>query len=103
LTGADDEELRHFFGAYFHQDWDLDASSAEGVFALYVQDSTTEHRRRVIDQLARLARDTHDDAALDEKLFELGCYYSPTAEGKTSRQWMQDVMAILRRSLESEA
>ena len=37
--------LRGFLGAYFHQDWELDAANTQEVVAQYVEVSTPEERR----------------------------------------------------------
>jgi hypothetical protein len=87
------EKLKQFFGAYFHQDWLLDAAHPDEVVEAFLREG---HDAAELAQLGRLideySRQEVDDAALERALFtELGCYYMPSADGISARKWLQDV------------
>ena len=46
--------LRGFFGANFHQDWQLDAANTQEVVAQYVEVSTPEERRVLSQAILRI-------------------------------------------------
>ncbi|WP_194727473.1 contact-dependent growth inhibition system immunity protein [Noviherbaspirillum malthae] len=95
-------ELKQFFGAYFHQDWNLDASAPDDVVRLFISDGYSN------DELINLAKDIEkyaatktDDAATEEGLLkELGCYYMPSADNVGAKAWLNHVATLLRSAIE---
>ena len=92
------EQLRQVFGAYFHQDWDLDAPDVDGVIDQFIAD---QRGRAQLVQLAALvdayADSFQNDSELARALInELWCDYLPRTAGTTAREWMQHVATRLR-------
>lgn len=95
---ARDELLFQFFGGYFHQDWDVDASSWEEVVAMFVRASSAEEVRALREALVAWL----EGAARvgQASLFtELGCYYDPAADGLTEREWVERIVGELSREV----
>lgn len=96
---AHHEQLRQFLGAYFHQDWPLEADDWPAVVAQYVRENGADHGRAVADALDSLARSTPDDAELERIVHhDLGCDYDPRPDlgGPTLRRWLSQVADALR-------
>lgn len=98
LTLEELDVLRSFFGAYFHQDWTLDASDPDHIVKMFLDDAARSYEELVL--LARLivaiASRAVDDAALERALFaELQCYYLPSADGLSAREWLRHVSSLL--------
>ena len=56
LRSHDDAELsllRHFFGAYFHPDWNCDAEDPESVVRSFVAEATPEGRTVQADAIVK--------------------------------------------------
>lgn len=93
------ELLKQFFGAYFHEDWDLEAENPKEIVALYAADVAEDQRRAVGKAILRYIDHVGDDTELKEKLFsELGCYYTPDADELAARDWLKRVAAQLLKS-----
>lgn len=92
------EELHQFFGAYFHQDWTLEADSPDEVVRIFINDGFCR------SELMNLATDVEtyadsklNDAAAEEGLMsELGCYYLPSADNTGAKAWLCHVATLLR-------
>ena len=94
--------LRGFFGAYFHQDWELDAANTQEVVAQYVEVSTPEERRVLSQAILEYCNRFTDDRELEEALYrELYCEYPPSADGLTAKGWLESVAAQFLKSTES--
>jgi hypothetical protein len=78
----------------FHEDWKLDASTADDVVSRYACDSPEDHLRLVARELDDLLA-TSDEPALERYLDEIGCQYTPSVHGQTNRAWLQHVRALL--------
>ncbi|MDV3130184.1 contact-dependent growth inhibition system immunity protein [Mycobacterium sp. 21AC1] len=95
--GSISTDLYQFFGAYFHQDWDLEADDWEGIVDKYSASST-----RTSQQLQALA--THLDKLLDicpdselpGVMMEMGGFYDPRPE-MTYTEWLGQVADRLRQ------
>lgn len=91
------EELKNFFAGYFHEDWPEEAEDAAGVLELYMSQNVDEaaHHRLAKGIQAFIACHT-DDAELERALFsELGCYYMPSTEHQSTREWLEQIAAKL--------
>jgi hypothetical protein len=86
--------LSQFFGCYFHQDWGLEAGSADEIISRYLAESPTTVRG-VIDELDRLLALRLTEPELRSTLLELSCYYDPTPEGGTYSGWLRHVKELL--------
>jgi hypothetical protein len=91
--------LAHFLGAYFHEDWPEEADDPVGVVERYLLDHESPSERRMLaDDIERFVKSIEDDASLAEALFkELLCYYDPSADNQTAREWLTDIVTLLRQ------
>jgi hypothetical protein len=101
LTDDRMERLISFFAGYFHESFLYEVGSAEAVIDTYLREG---YPAREVEGLAmdvvEYADACPDDAELSERLFdELGCYYDPTAGGRSAREWMYGVASRLLRSV----
>lgn len=89
-------ELGQFFGAYFHQDWDMEADNWQGVVDMYVDDDpNAEHLRTLADEIDDL-RQSRPEPELGRFLLDTaGCYYSP--DPLPHRDWLGEVAHRLRQ------
>ena len=98
ITELQRTTLRHFFAAYFHQDWMHTEGTVERVIESYaadVRDPTAFDT--VVEGIAALIADHPDDDALSESLFrQFSCYYSPKAVGDSTARWLREVAERVR-------
>lgn len=92
------KELRHFFGAYFHEDWVLEVADWQGVVDSYVQDEEPS-----VDLLRSLIHEIDEVSARcaepDMRRFvtrTLGANYYPLPEF-TYTEWLGQIAARLRK------
>jgi len=84
--------LRQFFGAYFHQDWECDASDTKSVVSEYMKTATARENRLLAEAALQYSAEFNNDGDLEESLFtDLGCYYLPSGDGLSAKPWLQDV------------
>lgn len=88
------EELSQFFGCYFHQDWDLDDHSWEGVVWRYVAESGRSTAHFIAEKIMKLANSAGADDELAEAVQGFGCYYCPDSRSGM-RTWLRDLSAVL--------
>lgn len=88
--------LKQFIGAYFHQDWDLEHSTADDVINFYKHDvdcKTLSFLRVDIESLCGLGL---DDTELQDILFnEMGCSYNYPHEWESSKAWLAHILTII--------
>jgi hypothetical protein len=90
------ELLAQFFGGYFHEDWSLDAKSPNEVVDAYRRDSNAERRLELSKAIQEYSERFANGGELSDRLFhDLGCYYDPTADGVSARDWLQSVSSQL--------
>ncbi len=92
--------LWHLFGAFFHQDWCLEADSWPDVIRNFAQGEKAGELEAVAADLDRLLLDFPDDDGLDHELYYvLGCECVPcTNLGDPSvRVWLGQVSEYLRQ------
>jgi len=94
------ERLRQFFGAYFHQDWSLDAPDADGIIDRFIADAPD---RATLASLAALIDAFREgqraEAQLERALHtELWCEFVPSAAGMRTSAWLQHVSRRLRNA-----
>jgi hypothetical protein len=92
---TDEFVVSQFLGGYFHQDWDVVASSEEGVVSEFLSSKPTESERALlVHSLRRVAEQGIDS----EKLFRTyGCFCRPEDIGKTPRQWLVDLAQLIEK------
>jgi hypothetical protein len=95
---ADDfTELKSFLGAYFHQDWDMEASEADEMVFLFLRDKPEANKiNRIVDQIGRYVDTRKDESVIERGLYEeLDCEYVPSADGMSAGDWLRHVAALL--------
>ena len=90
-------DVEQFFGAYFHQDWLLEADDWQGVVDQYSALPT-----RTSQQLYALAkhvdefRDSRPASELPTAMMDIGGFYDPRPE-MTYREWLGQIAERLRQ------
>jgi hypothetical protein len=94
-------ELDQFFGAYFHQDWDLEADDWQGIVDQFSASATrtSEQLNELADNLDHLTSQYSEDR-LATVISSLGGYYNPRPE-MTFTNWLQQVAERLRENAKS--
>lgn len=97
MTAGDFAELKSFFSGYFHEDWEMDVSDPDEVVSQFLRSEPGSNEiDRIVDQIGRYVGTGRDDAAIERGLLEeLGCYYMPSADGMSARDWLKHVAALL--------
>lgn len=91
--------LESFFSGYFHEDWDLDADTTEDVARLYRSQVSAQKATEIADEIGQLLDDLLSEEDLQKFLFErLGCYYDPTLDGQTFREWLETLARLMRNN-----
>ena len=85
--------------AYFHQDWDIEARSANEIVGQYLAESESIARAGVIDDLHQLLSRGLTENELSSTLLELSCYYDPTPDGFSYAEWLHIVKELLSQHL----
>jgi hypothetical protein len=100
MTQGQIDTLRQFFGAYFHQDWDLDESGPDGVIDRFINDSADSGKLNSLASLIDAFQDTYsDEAELEYALHaDLWCEFDPRGEGMSTRSWLRHVSMRLREA-----
>jgi len=91
----DNEQLSHLFGAYFHQDWTLDAPSWKHVVRQYLKDEGSAAGDLAADAAFTLADSALSDQDLAAHIAKLGCYYWPGGT-QAFRPWLKSLALELR-------
>jgi len=90
---TDDEalaETRDFLSTYFHEDWVDEAADAEEVVERFLATNPKAERlRRLARGIETFTKTYENDRDLEAALFaELHCNYMPSADGSSSRAWL---------------
>jgi hypothetical protein len=99
MNNERDDRLRQFFGAYFHQDWDVEgATSWQDVITQFLSENPSSRARAARDDLRSWLDDT---AAEDAQSLppDFCCDYDPASDGLTERRWVEQILALLERHL----
>ena len=90
-------DLFQFFAGEFHEDWSLEAATADEVVEAFTTTHSQDERMRLAQRMDAFAAGIPDDQALAHALFnDLGCYYDPSADGQSARAWLERVAERLR-------
>jgi hypothetical protein len=88
------DSISQFFGAYFHQDWDIVAEDWTGVVEDYATDSTAAHLRNLAHDIDAF-RASRDEAALAVSMSTyVHCAYNPRP--LTYQEWLRQIADQLR-------
>lgn len=90
-------KLAQFLGAYFHQDWTLEASSSAEVISNYAKRASGTNRAALAGEVKALRAEKLKEPQLAKRLTELGACLEPSAEGLTCTAWL----AALETALET--
>jgi hypothetical protein len=90
-----DRDLEQLFGAYFHQDWELDHASWQAVAEQFVEDSGAHLTEHVAIKLSELSESLVSDYEIGQAVQAMGCYYWPGSE-VGYRSWLQQLAAHLQ-------
>ncbi|MGV9803614.1 contact-dependent growth inhibition system immunity protein [Mycobacterium sp. NPDC003449] len=94
--GSISMNLYQFFGAYFHQDWDLEADDWEGIVDSYAGDHPTAESLRMLAQEIDSLREARSEQNLEQYLVNtVGVYYGP--EPLTYKEWLGQIADRLRQ------
>jgi hypothetical protein len=96
-AGPIDEDLRQFFGAYFDQDWKLDAADWQDVVRRFAGESGPERQALVAARIRGLLAGEASDARLAATVQAMGCYFWAGSPSET-RQWLVQLADRLERS-----
>ena len=91
--------LWQMFGAFFHQDWDMEGDDWPHLVRNFAGGQPQSELDATAAELAQLMADCPDDAALERELFDvLGCEYLPRPDlgGPTVREWLGQIAGFLR-------
>jgi hypothetical protein len=94
MTESNDFKLlSNFCGAYFHEDWMLDASAADEVLDVFLRERhTPEQLRQLVNEIAAFAAIHRDDDALEHALWQqFGCNYSPSVDKISASDWLRKI------------
>jgi hypothetical protein len=89
------EQLRQFFGGYFHQDWDIEGATASEILHVYFRDHPSTEELMVLVHALRelMQRFPNDDELYAHISQELWCEYFP-GSGLT-RSWLSTLLLEL--------
>ena len=91
-----DGPLGNLFGAYLHQDFDLEFRD---VWAA-IEDCTSTNPPQWVAaahrELVEILDDEFDEPSLEALLERYGCYYYPPGTGYTYGEWLREVEVRLR-------
>lgn len=94
--GSISRDLKQFFGAYFHQDWDLEADDWQGIVDDYVKDLPAAGQLRTLAQEIDDLRHSRVEPDLEQFLVTaVGVYYLPEPPNYTA--WLAQVADRLRQ------
>ncbi|WP_192810033.1 contact-dependent growth inhibition system immunity protein [Actinomadura rudentiformis] len=90
------KELKYLAQAYFHQDYDLEASSPIGAIHNFVRDEPREIRVVLAAEVEALLASS-PEASQFRALWvdEWAAAYAPSADTEAWRAWFEDVLRIL--------
>jgi len=95
--------LAQLCGAYFHQDWDLEAPDALGVIRNYLKDESISQTLQTIEEIDRLVSLNLEPQQLKNLLeSELNCYYNPAVYGISHHSWLLWVQISLKQAVSKE-
>ncbi|WP_158218986.1 contact-dependent growth inhibition system immunity protein [Roseateles aquatilis] len=97
MTTNSNQELKSFLAGYFHEDWELDASEPDEVIVQFLSGGPDSNDiYHIVAQIRQYLVSAGDDVAIEQDLLrEFGCYYLPSSDGQSARDWLQHVVGKL--------
>lgn len=89
------EVLHQFFGGYFHQDWQLEHATWQGIIGHFLSESNPADSAHVVAGIEYLLSDSASDEKLCSLVQKLGCYYWPGSSAEM-RIWLRQLVLALR-------
>lgn len=86
--------LMQFLGAYFHQDWALEAHSADEVLRRFVGQESKNVRLAIVTEISELLEAS--DQVVADTVQASGFCYDPSVEGMNIRQWLGGAKEVLQ-------
>lgn len=103
-------DLYQFLGAYFNQDWTDEYDwkeqkpDFEPVVHFYKAKNPSTTVARATEQLEKFLALPLDDEQLEEIVTsEFGSSYYPAPRGLTERQWLEQVLKLLKQPVDANA
>ncbi|SFP22473.1 hypothetical protein SAMN04488056_1353 [Cohaesibacter marisflavi] len=98
----EENQIKQFFGAYFHQDWDIDGDNWEQVIATYLETNDVNEIRNLTVQIDNLIQDIRSNK-VDENTFpsNYDCEYNFVADGLSALEWLSRMNAALKDGISS--
>ncbi len=87
--------LVQLFGAYLHQDWCDEFESPDEAVNAFRSGEPEEAVSAARQELSELIALDLDETALSDLMSSLGCYYDPTGDGVSTRDWIVSIKALL--------
>jgi hypothetical protein len=91
-------KLKNFFAGYFHEDWVMDADEPEEIVRMFARSCGEKEAGEVAQQIEAFLNDQNETLSDVDMLHELGCYYSPSADGISADAWLRSVACLLRET-----
>jgi hypothetical protein len=85
----ENEILKYFFKAYFHQDWRSDYSSSFDAVQNFIEHEAAETRKELKAALHYYL--LTQCPLTDSLIWELGGSFRPSAEGRSTEEWFREV------------
>jgi CdiI immunity protein len=82
------QNLRQFFGGYFHQDWNLEGDDWEEIVAAFVSTADRGTLLKTCDEIEHLIQETMGEDELSKVLFDLGSCCRPDG---SNRDWIRAI------------
>lgn len=97
-------ELRSFLGAYFHEDWDIEADEPDGCLANFIGDDPgDEVLKKIVSQISAYLDSEGGEVEIERGLWDtLRCYYRPAGSGMTARAWLTHVGEVLSQAVKEK-
>jgi len=90
--------LAQFFGAYFHQDWDLEADDALGVIRNYLKEANFPSTQQTIKEIEQLIKmNLSEEQLRDIIVCDMSCNYDPSRYGISYLEWLYWVQTTLKQ------
>jgi hypothetical protein len=83
--------LRGFFGAYLHEDWDLDAESPTDLVAVYITDAGLHVGFEMLGEIQVILAGNPSEEDLALLLGDLGSRYMPLSTDGGVRPFLEEV------------
>jgi len=92
-------QLAHLAGAYFHQDYDLDAPTPAGIIGNFLDGEEPGALQELTAEIRSILDSGMTESLLDDLwITTLHASYEPAKDGLTYRAWLKTVLNTLERT-----